>query len=323
MAEDIIEILKSKVRPVTEDDRKHLLKVSYSRLDCLKQCPYKYFLKYVKGNYSDKSAIALEVGTLCHSVMEDKGLALIKGEAPRTEIEARAVYGGDIDQIEAKYWDSWNEIDKSGMTYPEKFEKFFSAVYPKSMSDPEWTPYACEHEFEFVFDNRVIIGGFIDRVDMDSEGHYKVTDYKTANHVYEDKDVATAAQMFIYGLAILNEFGELPAEYEYDFIFLDAKKQAMTKGYEKRGLKALEKIVTKLFELEENRAYVPSATPLCHWCCYSGTCDSDPDMKGLCDFYSLWTRENKTFSVNQQYGKENFDADMAYNKKAKLEEIIW
>ena len=71
-----IEILQSKIRPVTENDCINLPKYSYSGLSCYKQCPYQFNLKYNEKLVSSDTTLALELGTLLHYVLEQKGKML-------------------------------------------------------------------------------------------------------------------------------------------------------------------------------------------------------------------------------------------------------
>ena len=46
----------------------------------------------------------------------------------------------------------------------------------------------------------------------------------------------------------------------------------------------------------------PKPSPLCHFCDYCITnTNADPWNNMLCDYYSLWTREKKTFEVNKKW----------------------
>jgi len=67
-------------------------------------------------------------------------------------------------------------------------------------------------------------------------------------------------------------------------------------------LKKLNKILDSIFEVEKSGLYAPKATPLCHWCDYSITNPNAPFYsQDLCNYYSLWTPDNKTFKVNRKF----------------------
>ena len=133
--------------------------------------------------------------------------------------------------------------------------------------------------------------------------YFRVVDYKTNKKPYPDKDLTTSLQFGIYALAILNEFDIVPEEYQYRLILLDQDQYALTKGWEKRLVTALDKLVAELEERKESNEWIPKPTPLCHWCNFCSTNSDAKQYKNECPYYSLWTPENKTFEVNRSYDK--------------------
>ena len=75
-----MEELLKRIRPVTEEDRKNLPVFSYSKLEVFKNCPLQYRYKYIEKKYSQDTSIALELGSLCHYVLERKGHMIVNGE---------------------------------------------------------------------------------------------------------------------------------------------------------------------------------------------------------------------------------------------------
>lgn len=297
-------ILKPYIRKVTEEDRKKLPTFSYSKLEVFKNCPYQYNIKYNKKLRTMDTSLALEVGTLCHFVLETKGKMLLQNNVSY-DILNEIIHNGynninGLDIIKDKYWEEFYLPDnKSGMTYEEKFH-IFDNILKTEMEDTDWKPYLFEHDFEFVWDNRCIFHGFIDRVDK-RNGQFKVVDYKTSKKSYDQSKLATSLQFGIYNLAILNEFGVLPVENEYRFILIDERQYALTKGWEKRLVKALTKILDGIDKNQSINVWSPSPTPLCYWCSY---CTQNPNAsiyKDECMYYSLWTPTNKTFKKNAEF----------------------
>ena len=157
-----------------------------------------------------------------------------------------------------------------------------------------------EKPFEFVWDNKVILKGFIDRIDT-KDGQYRTVDYKTSKKVYEQSKLATSLQFGVYALAILNEFGVLPIESEYRFILIDDKQYALTKGWEKRLIKAMDKVFGDIEVSEKKSVFVPKPSPLCHWCNF---CQTNPEAtiyRNECEYFSKWTPTQKTFEVNKKW----------------------
>ena len=183
--------------------------------------------------------------------------------------------------------------------------KLFDKVLHEEMEESEWKPTYFEMPFEFVWDNKVIIKGFIDRIDTKDtekgETQYRTVDYKTSKKVYEQSKLATSLQFGVYALAILNKFGVLPVESEYRFILIDDKQFALTKGWENRLIKALDKVFGDIEASEKKEVFVPKPSPLCHWCNF---CQTNPEAtiyRNECEYFSKWTPNQKTFEVNKKW----------------------
>ena len=312
------ELFKDLVRPVTEEDRKKLPVFSYSKIDTYRNCPYQYDLKYNQKKFTDDTSIALELGGLLHYVLEQKGNMLVRStgslfEQPfvnydllneimingvtKTDEKTREYLLG-INDLKKKYFETWYEKDNaSGMTYEDKMQIFDKVLHSEMEWTEEngfWRPYLFEHPFEFVWNNRVIIKGFIDRIDMKADEYnihsvdFRTIDYKTSKKIYDSNKLATSLQFGIYALAILNEFGKLPVENMYRFILLDDRQYALTKGWEKRLIKALDGIFDKIDSDNTSGIWTPKPTPLCYWCNF---CSHNPDAteyKHDCEYYSMY-----------------------------------
>ena len=306
-------LLKDYVRPVREEDRGTLPVFSYSKMEVYKNCPYQYDLKYNQKKFTSDTSIALEIGGLLHYVLEQKGKALVLGQpvdyvklstitqngTKETDEKTKEQLLGVTD-LKKKYWEIWNAPDSEGRTYDQKLELFDKVLHYEMEEEDGWKPYKFEHPFEFVWNNRVILKGFIDRLDL-KDGNIRTVDYKTSKKVYDSSKLSTSLQFGVYALAILNEFGVLPEESIYRFILLDETQKALTKGWEKRLIKALDGIFDKIDADNKSGVWIPKSSPLCHWCNF---CSHNPDAKDYkydCEYYSLWTPDNKTFAVNRQF----------------------
>ena len=308
-------LLKQCIRPVDSEKDKHLPHFSHSRFEVFETCEIRYDLQYNQNKRSEDTTLALEIGTLTHKILEEKGKMLFNGKSVDYDILKDILLNGCVEFDENKnetfvirglkdlkksYFEEWYQPDNaSGLSYEEKIKNFIEVLYTE-MEDDDWKPIYFELPFEFVWRDKFIIHGFIDRVD-EKNGNYRVVDYKSSKKVFDSKKLPTAQQMGIYGIALLNLFGKLPKEYKYRFTLINDTQYAMSKNWETRLIKRLDKIFESIAESEHNQIYKPSPSPLCYYCPY---CENNPHAKEYakeCQYYSLWKPDNKIFSVNRQY----------------------
>lgn len=316
--------LSKKIRQVTEEDR-GLPYISYSKLSNFEKCPLSHKLKYVDKNFSNKSSLAMEIGSILHKGLELKGQMIMNGSEIDYDYLREVVENGytekngksenhilGVSELKKKYLEEFYTTDnKSGMNYEQKMKLFYEEILPNRIKDTVWFPVATEQNFELVYDNRVIIHGFIDRVDRDKDGRIKITDYKSSKDVFRDTEIKTPMQHVTYDLACILLYGKPADEHEYDFILIDkiqgANDGVCSKGYLKRGITKLDKILNTMDEMSVSGEYPPKPTPLCYWCNFhSSSPHADPKFSGFCQYHSLWTPENKTFATLNPYGEAEY-----------------
>lgn len=291
--------------------------LSYSRIDLFKQCAYRYKLKYIEKNYSDTTSLSLSLGTLAHKIFELK-------YTPNQTMTLEEIWQRFLDGFKDENIKGWNELvdeygfdiydidEKTGASVEDRVEvmkyKFFNEPI-----DDEWEVVGLEQEFLITFNNKAKIKGFIDRVDRNKiTGEIRVIDLKTNKKPYSQKDLTTPLQMYIYSLACYELYGQYPTECIYDLLFLNMKQIGGTKGYMNRGFKTLNKILDEIILYQEigSEHMKPNSCPLCYWCDYSKTNpNADAFYNTLCDYYSLWTRDKKTFAVNKQWIPPKLEVD--------------
>lgn len=285
-------------------------KMSYSKMDVYKQCGWRYLLQYVEGPYISTPGIALDVGTMIHDAEEHIANSIKAGEP----IDYISLKNGIILKslaIEHKFPKEWHEPDKTGRFYKEKIYGYLeSGIYrlEKFMKEhSELEIVGAEVPFKFEHMNYVF-SGKIDRLLRNKNtGEYYCQDIKTWPKPAEKEDLPTPLQFVVYTIAIKQLYGVINEEIScaYDLPFCDTVQPAGTKGYMKRGLAKIEKLLTGINAGE----FVPNPTTLCHWCTYCPTNPNqpkDPNAHDRCPYYSLWTKENRVYDVkNKWQGMEN------------------
>lgn len=316
------EYLKDYVRPVTEEDKKKLPTYSHSKLEVYENCPYRYSLQYEQGKRSNETTLALELGTLAHKVYENASQMWKEGIVNYEDLKFLLEYGdtdekiSGIKDLSKKYFEEWYEPDSEGHTYSWKMGQFDKGLheYIDSFNYNDWIPFKEEYDFEFVFNNRAIIHGFIDAILINTEGDMKTVDYKTSKRIFDKSKIPTSQQFSIYCMGMLNDFGKLPIQCDYKFILLNQEQNALTSGFGKRIVKKLNTVLDNIDKNGESGVYIPSPTPLCAWCNYSPTNPKAIQYKGECEYYSLWTPTEKRWDVNKRFNVLNLTNNKDVNK---------
>lgn len=303
------EYLKNFVRPVTEEDRKSLPTYSHSKLEVYENCPYRYKLQYEQGKRSSETTLALELGTICHKVYETASQMWKEGIINYNDLKFLLEYGdtdekiSGIKDLSKKYFEEWYEPDSEGHTYSWKMGQFDKGLheYIDNFNYNGWLPFKEEYDFEFVFDNRAIIHGFIDAILINAEGDLRCIDFKTSKKIFPDSKIPTSQQFSIYCMGMLNDFGKLPVQCDYKFILLNEEQNALTTGFAKRIVKKLNSVLDNINKNGESGVWIPNSTPLCWYCPYNKNNPKNKDFKNECEYYSLWSPHEKRWDVNKRF----------------------
>lgn len=304
---------------------------SYSRLSCWNECGFRYNLRYNEKKYIGGDSLATEIGTTLHKGEEILSQILQSGKKPdydKLRMYLRTVnipkkdaydteggiYGFDI--LRDKYLTEWyTPSDKTNLTYEDKIRKYLDeGIYRQEKfmeAHPELEIWDIEHPFTFEYQGEQI-KGFIDRVlKYKGRQEYIVHDIKTRDRLFDEADTKSPLQLAIYQFALQAELGldEPCTECYYDLPFVGEYQSAGSKGFLKRCKTKLDKILEGI----HNDVYEPHPSPLCYWCEYSNT---NPHVtkegRNQCPYYSLWTREEPTFSKRMEYeGPEKVSAHLA------------
>ena len=295
-------------------EEKELKRHSYSSIDVFVNCPMRYDFTYNKGYRSSVTTLALGMGSIAHKCLELLILTKMGKASYTLEQIINVLYEGWIEP-ENENEQKTKEGNLLGVNELQKkfFEDFieggysvklitFKQLLAREFIMGDWKPIAVEQEFTYNFKDICCFHGFIDRVDMNSKGELRVVDYKSSKKIYDNKKLNHSMQMGVYKNACLELFGKIPIEYVYHFIFLDEQQNALKGKY---VAKIDQEIIDTLGDYnicDRTENWKPNPSPLCYWCPYHGNSpNADPEFSGMCQYYSLWTPENKTFKVRKPY----------------------
>lgn len=311
--------LSDYIRPFDPEKDNALPMYSHSRLETFRNCPYQFDLKYNQGKVSDESTIALQIGSLFHLVLEHKGKMLVSEHkvdyealnsiltdgAMSDDGKGHEFHVAGLTELKKKYFEVWKQPDSEGRNYDDKTENFLKVLHTEMEDNDGWKAAYFEHPFRYAWDNRIILHGFIDRIDTrineNGETEFRVVDYKTSKKIYDPAKNVTSWQFAIYNGAMLNEFGALASENLYRFICINESQTALTKGWESRFAKAMTKLLDKIDEGYKTGIWFTSSTPLCYWCSYNAMNPDAHAYKRECEYYLEWTPTNRVFTKHKEF----------------------
>lgn len=316
---------------------------SYTALSQYENCPYSFWQKYVLHHYPIEDTLPLSLGSLLHKCRELVSLELMAGRMPNYELieyTARCVGWKEadkanpnkveellpIDVLKLKFFEDWLKPDDNGLTYDQKVKTFFEHLNDEE-KDPEWITVAVEMPFDFEVRPGINIRGFIDKVQQNKSGEYRIVDYKTSKKVYDESKIKTPLQLYIYHLALSQKFPDAKiVEYMYDFVLLNQTQLGGTLGWLKRADKKLNKLLDGIAECEQSGEWKPKPSPLCYWCSYCvNNPKADKQFNINCPYFSFWTPDDRhNFSTNMTYMPgEAANAQQVVEEKKAMQEFRW
>lgn len=332
-----IETLEIKI---SDDNSSKASKFSYSKLNTYESCPWKYKLKYIDQHFINEDSLAADFGTLCHYIDEQIGKNIINNNGSIDNLDIDFNYyidmfiNGDTDHfgiksLKDKYKNKFDLPDKYNETFSDKANNYLNIgiylLYDILNNNKGLKVIGTEIPFNVKYKN-YIFHGYIDRLLFDENTEtYIIQDLKTWTNI-SNHSLTTPLQFVFYVQAIQEMYNVSIDNIKCQYVLPLTGEifDAGTKGFIKRGLNKIDKLLDKI-EIED---FKPNPSPLCHWCIFSNTYPDQPDeSKNLCPYYCNWTKEKKDFSVNYEWaGIENhnkiLEAFISENSKSISPSIL-
>jgi putative RecB family exonuclease len=212
-------------------------------------------------------------GTVVHKVLEDLfDLPALERTAVRAEqmlepawrrlVEAEPGLGALL-EVESgvdaeRWWASCRTV----------LERYFTLEDPTRLEPAERELYV-----EWLLESRLLLRGFVDRVDVAPDGAIRVVDYKTGRAPGPQFEAKALFQMKFYGLVLWRTRGVVPAMLQLVYL---GSGEVLRYVPDEHDLLATERKVQAVWEAI-NRATVerdwrPSRGPLCSWCAHQALC---------------------------------------------------
>ncbi|MEY2426233.1 MAG: hypothetical protein QOI61_1805 [Actinomycetota bacterium] len=241
------------------------LRLSASQLSTYENCPRRWFYGNVL-RLHDSTSVWADFGNLIHDVLEK---FLAPGSAVEYSLDAlldlaEEMWTDDVAQFAPQRTQARREM----RDVLENWWSMEGSLFDRAQV------LDVEHEFEFPVGDRVVVRGFIDRVDRDPDrGGIAVVDYKTGGRPPSEAEVEDDVQLAVYYLAALRstELAAVgpPTRLELRYIrVVKTLTQAITPDHEARAeARILEAAAQMLDESLE-----PLPTGDCDHCDYHRLC---------------------------------------------------
>jgi putative RecB family exonuclease len=150
----------------------------------------------------------------------------------------------------------------------ESLRGYFELEDPRRLEPAERELYV-----EALLDSKLLLRGFVDRIDVAADGAVRVVDYKTGRSPGVGFESKALFQMRFYALVIWRTRGVVPALLQLIYL---GDGQVVSYRPDEDDLRATERLVEALWRaIEEARVageWQPSPGAACRWCSYQAHC---------------------------------------------------
>jgi putative RecB family exonuclease len=245
--------------------------ISPSRASDFMSCPLVYRYRTIDRLPEEPSVDALR-GTLVHKVLED---LFDLPSSSRTPEQAR--------DLLVPTWDALLEAEPrlSELFTGEGadvaawlgscrvvLDRYFTLEDPRRLEPAERELYV-----EALLDSRLLLRGFVDRLDIAPDGAIRVVDYKTGRSPGEMFEAKALFQMRFYALVIWRTRGVVPAMLQLVYL---GNGEMLRYVPDEHDLLATERKVEAIWRAiriaEESGDWRPRRSKLCDWCSFRSLC---------------------------------------------------
>jgi putative RecB family exonuclease len=250
--------------------------LSPSRAGDFKACPLMYRLRTIDRLPEEPSPSAVR-GTVVHKVLEDLfDLPAADRTPERAEAMVQDAWAFVLD-AEPELASMFVEDGASGQgaeiatwlaSCRESLRGYFALEDPRRLEPAEREVYV-----EALLDSRLLLRGFVDRIDIAPDGAVRVVDYKTGRSPGVGFESKALFQMRFYALVIWRTRGILPTLLQLIYL---GDGQLVSYQPDEQDLRATERLVEALWRaIEQARSsgeWLPSPGAVCRWCSYQAHC---------------------------------------------------
>jgi len=147
-------------------------------------------------------------------------------------------------------------------------DRYFTLEDPRRLEPAERELYV-----ETLLESRLLLRGFVDRIDVAPDGAIRVVDYKTGRSPGEMFEAKALFQMKFYALVLWRMRGVVPAMLQLVYL---GNGELLRYVPDERDLLATERKVEAIWHAirraEESGEWLPRRSRLCGWCSHQAIC---------------------------------------------------
>ncbi len=248
---------------VLKPEEKLDLSLSVSKIKTFKDCKAKYRFQYIE-KLPKKDWQHLSFGKYLHEILETFHRNIIKGTEDPTHINMSQCFKAATANWKEKLTpedkkEAWSMMN---LYLQQLADITKTGSYPKIID--------VERNFYINIDGKILLNGFIDRVQLDPDDIYHVADYKTSkSKTYLKKDFL---QLLTYAYVLCLENPELKVvrgsyimlRHNFEMIVRDFKRDEI--------LKIEKKFIEYANAIQEEKLWRPKTSKLCEYCDFAANC---------------------------------------------------
>jgi putative RecB family exonuclease len=244
--------------------------LSPSRAGDFLACPLLYRFRTIDKLPEPPSVDALR-GTVVHKVLEElfdlPAADRTVGRAHDLLAPAWAAFQ-EAEPALAELFDGADELGRWLAGCRDVIERYFTLEDPTRLEPAERELYV-----EAVLGSKLLLRGFIDRLDVAPTGEIRISDYKTGRAPREAFEAKALFQLKIYALVLWRTRGVVPAMLQLIYL---GNGEILRYQPDEADLRATERKVEAIWDAirraQESGDWRPNPGRLCAWCAHQSLC---------------------------------------------------
>jgi putative RecB family exonuclease len=245
--------------------------ISPSRAADFRTCPLLYRLRTIDRLPEPPSPPALR-GTVVHKVLEDLfDLPAPERTPDRAESMVQAAWEFVLDaepEAAELFTGEGERIVEWLASCRESVRAYFELEDPRRLEPAERELY-----IEALLDSRLLLRGFVDRIDVAPDGAIRVVDYKSGSSPGVGFEGKALFQMRFYALVLWRTRGVVPARLQLIYL---GDGQVVSYEPDEDDLRATERLVEAVWRAirlaRETGEFLPHRSWACGWCSFQSLC---------------------------------------------------